>query len=91
MVPEFRFKSEWGLERNRFLGCVLNSSVRLEIGSGRSGNCVRCLEPGQKFQKFNSDHFTFLKNLNPTSGSRVIFSGQKNTSRRGGGGAIYLL
>ena len=26
------------MERNRFLGCVLNSSVRLEIGSGRSGN-----------------------------------------------------
>ena len=36
MVPEFRFKSERGLERNRFMACVLNSSVRLEIGSGRS-------------------------------------------------------
>ena len=44
-----RFKSEWGLERNRFMGCVLNSSVRLEIGSGQSGNGLRCLEPGQKF------------------------------------------
>ena len=44
-----RFKSEWGLERNQFLGCVLNSSVRLEIGSGQSGNGMRCLEPGQKF------------------------------------------
>ena len=43
-----RFKSEWGLERNRFMGCVLNSSVRLEIGSGRSGHGLRCLEPGQE-------------------------------------------
>ena len=70
-----RFKSEWGLERNRFLGCVINSSVRLEIGSGRSGNGVRCLEPGQKFRIFNSDHFPFFKNLNPTSGSRVSLAG----------------
>ena len=56
---------------------MLNSSVRLEIGSGRSGNGLRCLEPGQKFRIFNSDHFTFLKNFNPTSGSRVSIFGQK--------------
>ena len=56
---------------------MLNSSVRLEIGSGRSGNGLRCLEPGQKFRIFNSDHFTFLKNLNPTSGSRVSLAGKK--------------
>ena len=37
----------------------------------------RCLEPGQKFRIFNSDHFTFLKNFNPTSGSRVSIFGQK--------------
>merc|ERR1712208_198407 len=84
-----QFKGEWGLERNQFLGCVLNSSVRLEIGSGRSGNGLRCLEPGQKFRIFNSDHFTFLKNFNPTSGSRVSIFGQKfqiapkNSSSRG--------
>ena len=66
------------MERNLFLGCVLNSSVRLEIGSGRSGNGLRCLEPGQKFRIFNSDHFTFLKNLNPTSGSRFSLPAQKH-------------
>merc|ERR1712208_237745 len=79
-----RFKSEWGLERNLFLGCVLNSSVRLEIGSGRSGNGLRCLEPGQKFRIFNSDHFTFLKNFNPTSGSRVSIRSHKKTPHEGG-------
>ena len=78
---------------------MLNSSVRLEIGSGRSGNGLRCLEPGQKFRIFNSDHFTFLKNFNPTSGSRVSIFGQKFQIAQknplskggGGGGAIFLL
>merc|ERR1712208_39619 len=79
-----RFKSEWGLDRNQFLGCVLNSSVRLEIGSGRSGNGLRCLEPGQKLRIFNSDHFTFLKNVNPTSGSRVSIKSHKKTPHEGG-------
>ena len=43
----------------------------IQVGSGRSGNCLRCLEPGQKFRKFNSEHFPFLKNLNQASGSRI--------------------
>merc|ERR1712218_435555 len=29
------------------------------------------LEPGQNFRNFNSEHFPFLKNVNPTSGSRI--------------------
>ena len=65
---------------------MLNSSVRLEIGSGRSGNGLRCLEPGQKFRIFNSDHFTFLKNLNPTSGSKVSLAGRSGRSGRSGNG-----
>ena len=39
--------------------------------SGRSGHGLRCLEPGQKFRKFNPDHFPFFKNLYRTSASRV--------------------
>ena len=31
---------------------------------------LRCLKPGQKFRKFNSDHFPFFKNLKRTSGSK---------------------
>ena len=72
--------------RNLFLGCVLNSSVRLEIGSGRSGNGLRCLEPGQNFRKFNSEHFPFLKNVNPTSGSRISIRSHQKTPHEGGGG-----
>merc|ERR1712088_888090 len=53
--------------------------ARLEIESGQSGNGLRCLEPGQNFRKFNSDHFPFFKNLNPTSGSRVSLPAPKNT------------
>ena len=48
--------------------------------SGRSGHGLRCLEPGQKFRIFNSDHFTFLKNLNPTSGSKVSLAGRSGRS-----------
>ena len=65
------------------MGCVLNSSVRLEIGSGRSGHGLRCLEPGQKFRKFNSDHFPFFLNLNRTSGSRVSLAGRSGRSGNG--------
>ena len=32
---------------------------------------LRCLKPGQKFRKFNSDHFPFFKNLKRTSGAKV--------------------
>ena len=32
---------------------------------------LRCLRPGQKFRKFNSDHFPFFKNLKRTSGAKV--------------------
>ena len=35
--------------------------ARLEIGSGQSGSGLRCLEPGQNFRKFNSDHFPIVK------------------------------
>ena len=44
-----RFKSEWGLERNRFMGCVLNSSVRLEIGSAENPSLL--LEWLELFEK----------------------------------------
>ena len=63
---------------------MLNSSVRLEIGSGQSGNGLGCLERGQKFRKFNSDHFPLFKNLNPTSGSRVSLAGRSGRSGRSG-------
>ena len=51
--------------------------------SGRSGNGLRCLEPGQNFRKFNSDHFPFFKNLNPTSGSKVSVAGRSGRSGNG--------
>ena len=60
--------------------------ARLEIGSGQSGNGLRCLEPGQNFRKFNSDHFPFFKNLNPTSGSKVSVAGRSGRSGRSGNG-----
>ena len=66
--------------RNVYISNYIWGIARLEIGSGRSGNGLRCLEPGQNFRKFNSDHFPFFKNLNPTSGSRVSLPAQKNTS-----------
>ena len=50
--------------------------------SGRSGHGLRCLEPGQKFRKFNSDHFPFFKNLNRTSGSRVSLAGRSGNGLR---------
>ena len=58
--------------------------------SGRSGHGLRCLEPGQKFRKFNSDHFTFLKNLNRTSGSRVSLLRLEIGSGRSGNGLRCL-
>ena len=64
--------------------------MRLEIGSGRSGNGLRCLEPGQNFRKFNSDHFPFFKNLNPTSGSKVSVAGRSGRSGRSGNGLRCL-
>ena len=69
---------------------MLNSSVRLEIGSGRSGNGVRCLEPGQKFRKFNSDHFPFFKNLYRTFASRVSLPWLEIGSGRSGNGLRCL-
>merc|ERR1712218_537138 len=63
--------------RETYLWDVCSTVPWLEIGSGRSGNGLRCLEPGQNFRKFNSEHFPFLKNVNPTSGSRVSIFGQK--------------
>ena len=72
------------------MGCVLNSSVRLEIGSGRSGHGLRCLEPGQKFRKFNSDHFPFFKNLYRTFASRVSLPWLEIGSGRSGNGLRCL-
>ena len=51
---------------------------------------LRCLKPGQKFQKFNSDHFPFFKNLNPTSGSKVSVAGRSGRSGRSGNGLRCL-
>ena len=64
--------------------------MRLEIGSGRSGNGLRCLKQGQKFRKFNSDNFPFFKNVKRTSGSKVILPAQKNTSFMKGRGGGHL-
>ena len=64
--------------------------ARLEIGSGLSGNGLRCLDPGQKFRKFNSDHFPFFKNLNRTSGSRVSLPRLEIGSGRSGNGLRCL-
>ena len=89
LFRDFFTIGKW-LERNRFMGCVLNSSVRLEIGSGRSGHGLRCLEPGQKFRKFNSDHFPFFKNLYRTSGSRVSLPWLEIGSGRSGNGLRCL-
>ena len=51
--------------------------------AGLSGNSLRCLKPGQNFRKFNSDHFPFFKNLNPTSGSKVSVAGRSGRSGNG--------
>ena len=62
----------------------------LEIGSGRSGNGLMCLEPCQKFRKFNSDHFPFFKNLYRTSASRVSLPWLEIGSGRSGNGLRCL-
>ena len=54
------------------------------------GNGLRCLEPGQKFRKFNSDHFPFFKNLYRTSGSRVSLPWLEIGSGRSGNGLRCL-
>ena len=58
--------------------------------SGRSGHGLRCLEPGQKFRKFNSDHFPFFKNLYRTFGSRVSLPWLEIGSGRSGNGLRCL-
>ena len=58
--------------------------------SGRSGHGLRCLEPGQKFRKFNPDHFTFFKNLYRTSASRVSLPWLEIGSGRSGNGLRCL-
>ena len=58
--------------------------------SGRSGHGLRCLEPGQKFRKFNPDHFTFFKNLYRTSASRVSLPWLEIGSGRSGNGVRCL-
>ena len=58
--------------------------------SGRSGHGLRCLEPGQKFRKFNSDHFPFFKNLYRTFGSRVSLPWLEIGSGRSGNGVRCL-
>jgi len=49
-----------------------------------------CLEPCQKFRKFNSDHFPFFKNLYRTSGSRVSLPWLEIGSGRSGNGLRCL-
>ena len=61
-----------------------------QLGSGRSGHGLRCLEPGQKFRKFNSDHFPFFKNLYRTFGSRVSLPWLEIGSGRSGNGVRCL-
>ena len=51
---------------------------------------MRCLEPGQKFRKFNPDHFPFFKNLYRTSGSRVSLPWLEIGSGRSGNGLRCL-
>ena len=58
--------------------------------SGRSGHGLRCLEPGQKFRKFNSDHFPFFKNLYRTFASRVSLPWLEIGSGRSGNGVRCL-
>ena len=58
--------------------------------SGLSGHGLRCLEPGQKFRKFNSDHFPFFKNLYRTFGSRVSLPWLEIGSGRSGNGVRCL-
>ena len=49
-----------------------------------------CLEPCQKFRKFNSDHFPFFKNLYRTSASRVSLPWLEIGSGRSGNGLRCL-